>query len=211
MREAQNWTPRRFLNNLPSLPDVGECTTAIGSVLGRSRVPAVAQTVNALAVEPENRGRNDDGNGRRSLWFLGEAFEWAQDLYSDMIIGAEYPGDNTAIDQGVNDTTTEATQIFTDVIIIGGGMAGLSAAAELASVDADLNYLILESTDRTGGRVRAHTMGAVGREVVVEDGANWIIPFKENPLWDRAEKIGLAGMANDYTNWAVYDAAVCNH
>lgn len=230
LREAQTWIPRRFLNNLPSLPDIGECTTAIGSVVGRSRVPTIPQTVTTLVerqpsisdlvgvddgedAEAQSSGvRNGGrrGSGRRSLWFLGEAFEWAQDLYSDVFIAEDHPVDNTVIEQGVNDTATEATQIFTDVIIIGAGMAGLSAAAELASVDADLDYLILESTDRTGGRVRAHTMGAPGREVVVEDGANWIIPFKNNPLWDRAQEIGLAGMTNDYTDWVVYDAAVCN-
>jgi len=99
--------------------------------------------------------------------------------------------------------------IYTDVIIIGAGAAGLAAAAELQSTDPDLGYILLESTDQIGGRVRATTMGAPGREVVVEEGANWIIPFKGNPMWERGQALGLAGMTNNYTDWTVYDETVC--
>ncbi|MFK0732457.1 MAG: FAD-dependent oxidoreductase, partial [Gloeotrichia echinulata HAB0833] len=38
-----------------------------------------------------------------------------------------------------------------DVIIIGGGLAGLSAALELSK--RNISWLLLESTDRLGGRV----------------------------------------------------------
>lgn len=138
-----------------------------------------------------------EGNNRRDLLFFDEAWGFVTGLY-DSLAGA---GNETE----VSEESTFEDASFADVIIIGAGMAGISAAMEIQATDPDLSILILESTDRTGGRVRSHTMGATGREVVVEDGANWIIPFNANPLWQRAQEMSLEGMINDYNDWTVYD------
>lgn len=56
----------------------------------------------------------------------------------------------------------------TDVVIIGGGVAGLTAARELSS--AGMRVLLVEARDRLGGRVMTHHMA----EGVVELGAEFV-------------------------------------
>ena len=80
----------------------------------------------------------------------------------------------------------------------------MSAAAKLLQTDPDLKIIILESTHRIGGRVRSAQMGAPGREVLVEAGANWIIN-DGNAIWDMAQEFGLKHMDTHYLNYVVYD------
>lgn len=47
------------------------------------------------------------------------------------------------------ESTTE-----TDVVIIGGGMAGLSAAFGLVKKKSDLKFCLVESSKRLGGRLK---------------------------------------------------------
>ena len=54
------------------------------------------------------------------------------------------------------------------VVVVGAGLAGLSAAESLARGGADV--VLLEATDRVGGRVRTVTLG----DHVVETGAEWV-------------------------------------
>ena len=49
--------------------------------------------------------------------------------------------------------------VYTDVVIVGAGTSGLAAASRLQKVDPDLNFVLLESQDRVGGRVRSTVMG----------------------------------------------------
>lgn len=61
-----------------------------------------------------------------------------------------------------------------DVIIIGAGWAGMSAAHHLHT-NGEQNFLILEASDRTGGRAHAFEFGheSVGK-YVFEQGCNWV-------------------------------------
>ena len=60
-----------------------------------------------------------------------------------------------------------------DVIIIGAGWAGMAAADWLARNNA--TFLVLESTNRTGGRSRAFNFGDPRIwSGVVEGGSNWV-------------------------------------
>src|SRR6266496_665574 len=52
-----------------------------------------------------------------------------------------------------NRSKTVAKQHHFDVIIIGGGVAGLSAASELAQ--SGMSVIVLEARDRTGGRIHS--------------------------------------------------------
>jgi monoamine oxidase len=57
-----------------------------------------------------------------------------------------------------------------DVVVIGGGLAGLAAAERLA--DARTAVTLLEARDRLGGRV--HTELSAGQGVPIELGAEWL-------------------------------------
>jgi monoamine oxidase len=57
-----------------------------------------------------------------------------------------------------------------DVVVIGGGLAGLAAAERLA--DAGATVTLLEARDRLGGRVR--TEHPAGQEFPIEMGAEWL-------------------------------------
>ncbi|XP_048543549.1 polyamine oxidase 7-like [Triticum urartu] len=67
------------------------------------------------------------------------------------------------------------------VIIVGAGMSGISAGKRLW--DAGLrDLLILEATERVGGRMHKHNFGGLN----VEIGANWVEGLngdKVNPIW----------------------------
>ena len=57
-----------------------------------------------------------------------------------------------------------------DVVVIGGGLAGLAAAERLA--DAGATVTLLEARDRLGGRV--HTELSAGQDLPIEMGAEWL-------------------------------------
>jgi monoamine oxidase len=57
-----------------------------------------------------------------------------------------------------------------DVIVIGAGAAGLSAAAELA--DSGLSVILLEARDRIGGRI--YTLNDLGQQFPIELGAEFV-------------------------------------
>jgi phytoene dehydrogenase-like protein len=60
------------------------------------------------------------------------------------------------------------------VVVIGGGLAGLAAATELA--DRGVDVLVLEARDRVGGRVWSERVPAPGgSSVLVERGAEFIL------------------------------------
>ncbi|XP_044490584.1 polyamine oxidase 1 isoform X2 [Mangifera indica] len=91
------------------------------------------------------------------------------------------------------------------VIIIGAGISGISAAKTLAENGIE-DIVILEASDRIGGRVRNENFGGVS----VELGAGWIagVGGKEsNPVWEFAAKSGLRTCFSDYSNarYNIYD------
>ncbi|XP_058006926.1 polyamine oxidase 1 isoform X2 [Hevea brasiliensis] len=91
------------------------------------------------------------------------------------------------------------------VIIIGAGISGLSAAKVLAENGIE-DLVILEASDRIGGRIRKENFGGVS----VELGAGWIagVGGKEsNPVWELANQSGLRTCFSDYSNarYNIYD------
>ncbi|MFK0042210.1 flavin monoamine oxidase family protein [Paenarthrobacter sp. NPDC090517] len=75
-------------------------------------------------------------------------------------------------------------ELSTDVVIIGAGMAGLTAANTLTA--AGLDVLVLEARDRVGGRVKSE----IHDGCLVEVGGQWIAPDQEK-LLALLEKLGL--------------------
>lgn len=75
-----------------------------------------------------------------------------------------------------------------DVVVVGAGLAGLTAARELAG--AGLNVQVLEARDRVGGRTLNHSVGE-RPEDVVELGGQWVGPT-QHEVMALAEELGLA-------------------
>lgn len=67
-----------------------------------------------------------------------------------------------------------------DVLIIGGGMAGISAASRLLTKKPSLRVGIVEARDRIGGRIHSIWRGKSRLDL----GANWIHGVEGNPLMD---------------------------
>jgi monoamine oxidase len=65
---------------------------------------------------------------------------------------------------------TEPQIVTSDVLVVGAGIAGLAAAAELA--EAGLSVIVLEARDRIGGRIL--TVSASGTDSPIELGAEFV-------------------------------------
>ena len=73
-----------------------------------------------------------------------------------------------------------------DVVVVGAGYAGLSAALTLH--DADVDCLVLEGSDRVGGRVYSEPRDS---GVVVDHGGQWVGPTQMH-LLNLAQRFGCA-------------------
>jgi polyamine oxidase len=88
-----------------------------------------------------------------------------------------------------------------DVIIIGAGMAGLSAARKL--VDAGKSVIVLEARKRIGGRI--YTDRSLG--FAAELGANWIHGQDGNPLVDLAKTSNARAVRFNHNDIAVLSSS----
>ncbi len=86
------------------------------------------------------------------------------------------------------------------VIVIGAGMAGLSAAARLAKGGAQVT--VIEARDRIGGRT--HT-SHLWPDLPVDMGASWIHGIRGNPVTKLAEKAGLRLTPTTYDRAVTFD------
>ncbi|KAJ8620704.1 hypothetical protein MRB53_029233 [Persea americana] len=91
------------------------------------------------------------------------------------------------------------------VIIVGAGISGIAAAKVLAENGVQ-DMVILEATERIGGRIRKEEFGGLN----VEIGAGWIQGVggkQSNPVWELATKSGLKTCYSDYSNarFNIYD------
>lgn len=102
----------------------------------------------------------------------------------------------------------ECTRAVTDVLIVGAGMAGIRAATRLEEVsDGDLDYIVLESQDRIGGRVRSTAIGSQD-DFLLNEGAVWLYDVPGNPLWQFVEEMGLEYVYEDFYNITAFDEIV---
>src|SRR5262249_24177271 len=77
-------------------------------------------------------------------------------------------------------------QDYADVVIVGAGMAGLTAARALRSHQ--IEPLIVEAAARVGGRAVTDTQSLSG---VFDCGAGWLHAAAKNPLVALARQSGL--------------------
>ena len=93
-----------------------------------------------------------------------------------------------------------------DVLVLGAGIAGITAARTL-EVNGITNFLVLEASDRIGGRIREHD------GTKLEVGANWIHGIdlrdpKHHPIWREwtaCDEDGPDGSVTPFNFTAVYD------
>ena len=85
-----------------------------------------------------------------------------------------------------------------DVIVIGAGVAGLSAAKALA--EEDFSVIVLEARNRMGGRVWTDTTTGTALDM----GASWIHGTLLNPLTGLANDLDLDRVETDYDNHLIY-------
>lgn len=79
--------------------------------------------------------------------------------------------------------TIELDPLSVDVIVVGAGVGGLSAARELSRVSEGLRVLVLEARERLGGRVDTRQIDTGdGKEYVLDLGANFIHGAHGNPI-----------------------------
>lgn len=67
-----------------------------------------------------------------------------------------------------------------DVIIVGGGISGLSAARELLKRDKELKVLVLEAKDRVGGRTLSTTLKTASGYDTWDLGGQWVSSTQVN-------------------------------
>ncbi|XP_067949636.1 uncharacterized protein [Watersipora subatra] len=83
------------------------------------------------------------------------------------------------------------------VLIVGAGMSGCTAARALLQGGIE-DILILEATDRIGGRVKTISIGSSGRKIDL--GAQWIHGI-DNPLYEELNSAGLLDFKEEYLVW----------
>lgn len=79
-----------------------------------------------------------------------------------------------------------------DVAVVGAGIAGIAAAGALTG--AGLRCVVLEARDRVGGRIWTSDTWA---DLPVDLGASWIHGTEGNPVYDEANRLGLASTVFD--------------
>jgi monoamine oxidase len=93
---------------------------------------------------------------------------------------------------------------MTDVVVIGAGVAGLSAAAALRRAGVECE--VLEAAGRVGGRAFTDHPAALGG-AAFDHGASWLHAAERNPLADLARAHGdaLADSNRDWTRHVMVD------
>ncbi|CAG7935716.1 unnamed protein product [Penicillium nalgiovense] len=106
---------------------------------------------------------------------------------------------------------TEGTCKKTKVAILGGGVAGITAARALTNASVH-DFVILEYRDTIGGRAWHKPFGKDkdGKPYNIEMGANWVQGIgseggPQNPIWLLAQKYGLKTEFSNYDNVSTYN------
>ncbi|VUC30105.1 unnamed protein product [Clonostachys rosea] len=98
---------------------------------------------------------------------------------------------------------SSATQETTDVIIIGAGLAGLSAAADVQR--AGLSCIVLEGRDRVGGKTWSRPLSAENGPGVVDMGAAWINDTNQSKIYALAKRFGAEILEQNTTGNCVLE------
>lgn len=100
-----------------------------------------------------------------------------------------------AYEEGLRAAEWSLAQGHRNVVVVGAGMAGLSAARHLQ--DAGVNCVVIEARKRIGGRIDSTPIGG---EATGELGANWLQQGQRNTLRPLAKKLGLQLVPTDFND-----------
>lgn len=101
----------------------------------------------------------------------------------------------------------------TKVLVLGAGLAGITAAQQLADHDIE-DFIIVEYNDQIGGRLRSAQFGKnpqTGAPYTVELGANWVQGLggddghPENPIWTLVKKHKIKTSTSDFEQMALFN------
>ncbi|MFO7585444.1 MAG: FAD-dependent oxidoreductase [Anaerolineales bacterium] len=106
------------------------------------------------------------------------------------------PGSSAGAD--TSSLADSASDSQADVLVLGAGMAGLSAARELTR--RGTRVIVLEARTRIGGRT--WTDASLG--LPLDMGASWIHGTRGNPLTELADEVGAKRVRTDYDNITRY-------
>lgn len=123
------------------------------------------------------------------------------------LIGSASARAVTSRDLNLEHPNARATQTNrAQVIILGGGIAGISVARTLANDYNITDIILIEGRDELGGRAHTETLtGADGTVTTVEKGCNWIQgPLRES-IQELADKYGLKTAAQNYSDIIFYE------
>ncbi len=100
-----------------------------------------------------------------------------------------------------SDHTADPAGPILDVVIVGAGLAGLTAARDLARAGND-GFVVLEANDRVGGRTLNHDLGD---GYVSEAGGQWIGPG-QTAIANLARELGIGTFPTYYQGKTLYIA-----
>ena len=108
-----------------------------------------------------------------------------------------------------NSSNSSSKQNVYDVLILGAGISGISAARTLIQDHKVHNIAILEARDVVGGRAYPHhlTNPSTNQTVTVEKGCNWIQGPEREPIDALAQKWGIHTVEQDYDSTTWFDSA----
>lgn len=99
-------------------------------------------------------------------------------------------------------SSKSSKKVKTEVLIGGVGYAGAKLGEILA--EADVDFMMVEASDRIGGRMYNVPFGAGDTKYSIEVGAQWIDGIDGSPNWDLAVESGLGGAFDEF-GFEVYD------
>ena len=77
-----------------------------------------------------------------------------------------------------------------NILIIGGGITGLSAAWEIQRARPDLSYCLIEASGHWGGKVVSQMIETQGKQFLVDGGPDTLVTRKPE-TWALTEEVGL--------------------
>ena len=152
----------------------------------------------AVGADPTMRKALASPLGNR-VFFAGEATSSENPA---TVHGAQSSGVRVAqeiVDELAASRSTSGSTSSEKILVIGAGIAGVTAAQELTKAGHDVT--LLEASDRVGGRIK--TVQPEGWPIPIELGASWVHDTSASDLAAELADLGVATSPFDYEQSAI--------